>query len=371
MDDFLVKACKRYFDEQFSLDAGSLAISGSYAADLATTKSDVDLILLVNDSSKLRSRVGQYIVDIYQKFRFEILITDKQEMLKIAANAAKPGYIDLGFDNIRAMERILSARPIVGKCFWRLLLEDVDRNQYSKSLARMHSEYSVLDFDDLCGALHMADYLQSIEFYRTLLWRHLEAFLCLKGDTIGRRKWISRRLLRVIEDNYLIKNGFLKYYALAELSGQPSLIIWINEAMRFHQYVNFVNLFALEDVIREEVEPYHHMAKDELFITANIILPTKIRKGFFVKSQKGSIKVDKLLAFILALCHRPITIEQMHSILNSVNLELETKELSYSRTHQAANRLLRNGLLKKLDHKQAHYYFDFFNKLAMENILGV
>jgi len=223
VDQGLARRVKTYYDAKYCNKALSIAIAGSQAQGLQTSRSDIDLIVLVAKESPLAVHDGKYLCDIIDDLRLEMLILEEGSAANMIHQLQDPSFDFFIEHHRRMIERLLSAKPLAGLDAWSRIVSAVSLEDYALKLSREYIKVAVGHFDDVVGAITDDDDLLAIHCYRTLLQHSLEGLLCLYGDTYGKAKWISRRLKRIPALADQLLKGYVRFGIDCEL-GSPELV---------------------------------------------------------------------------------------------------------------------------------------------------
>jgi len=294
------------------LDA--ISLSGSYAAGLATEKSDVDLVILIHQKSKHENKIGNFLVDQIDDKILESLVVDRKFISNLISDSTSQNYSSLNPNDIKLMEWVFSAVPLTGNGVWMDALSEFDRSNYRQKLSKYHQGIAISHFDDFVGEIFAEDYISAIFRLRGFMYHLTEALLSLYGDTNGRQKWILKRLKREMAIEQNIKDDFFKYFLRIHGENKAELIGWIIQCLRLTQKINYETLsYAIPFVKRvDECSGPLFICRDGLFVVS-------LETGFYVKTMEDRFAIDELTALILANCHRLTSAETLLKIAISSN----------------------------------------------------
>ncbi|WP_147113021.1 nucleotidyltransferase domain-containing protein [Tateyamaria sp. syn59] len=291
----IVTAAKERYGEALR----AIALTGSHAWGFATDRSDVDLIALLDGAAVPADRIGRYDVIVSQGRHAEILIVDQDYTAKLSATLNATRRLDGSFDQLELVEKMRTAIVLYGQQSWHACTSQFD---YAR-LARLHYAYHMASaasfFDDCVGAFD-AHPLTAISAARLCLYHQMEALLCQRGDTNGRRKWIFRRL-EGHDVRSELAEGFLRYQFRMEAVTEDEMRAWAGGMLRFSQALG-------REVLAEGScwPPVQHGPDEgQPFITPDAVFLSHLGKVILVKTADRSFQLDLPSMALLALCHEP------------------------------------------------------------------
>jgi len=320
----LKNSCAAYFHNTFSSDADVLAITGSHAAGLANSKSDLDLILLTKPESRLDDRVGEYINCQIDGVMSEILIVDPKMLSNIARRLSQGDISEYNPQDILLNEKIVSAIPVIGHEHWGEYFHAFDVSVYRSLLCEYHLKRSSAYFDDMIGSYAEGDLLLAVDALRITLSSSLEAFLCRSGDTYGKRKWLSKRIVRCPDADFSTKAGYVYYfYDAVDTSSGKKVERWLCRAQRFVQFVNSKLLLSPNQIEVPEINQEFGLASNEdFFLTSDFLHLICIQQKYYLKTRCENLVIDEVSASILSVCCFPMRATEIkRQIAQAFNLE--------------------------------------------------
>lgn len=310
------------FYEKFKNDADAMLLTGSQSSGLATSKSDVDLILLIGPSSCYYEDSDQYVVEFYNDTLCEILFLNYNSLNKIIQNYKQKDYCLLSTKELKIMEKVFSAKPIFGEKTWLSHIESVNFDQYAEKISARHIRLSIGDINDVIGAVNDERYLLAIDFLRNVLWRQAETLLCLTGDTNSRRKWLTSRLERATLLNPLIYQGFIEFNFLSNISSPNQLAVFIDKFQRFSQYLNYEI-----DRMQFSRKCLNILVDDKKnnIISKPFTFIVRTQGKFFLKNLNGDSIIDDCTARIILACHQKVN---KVFVVNNIQISYDTATIS-------------------------------------------
>jgi predicted nucleotidyltransferase len=176
---------------------------GSYAEGLATITSDMDVMLVHQDSVSRDEFLTAHYPAEYDGVRIDIIIFSKSEILKLL----KSGQGDLTKLSARQMEfvhKVLKGRAILNIDYYHKFIANFDYNTFKHNVFLRHLWVANDQYTDLIGLMHGYHLREAAETARSLTRSYIDAFLALCGETYPRSKWRLRKLERSLSPQSII-----------------------------------------------------------------------------------------------------------------------------------------------------------------------
>ncbi|MCJ9720038.1 nucleotidyltransferase domain-containing protein [Agrobacterium sp. SHOUNA12C] len=333
------------FRNRFLQHADAIVLVGSQARGYATSKSDIDLILLMKGGSDNPLADNSFLTEVMSGIRTEILILKPDTVearLKLWRQCA---YRGMNYEERRFIEKVTNAIPIVGKSDWEKVLENFSKEEYQKQVLHDNLIFASKTFDDAAGLYCDGDHLGAVETVRSIIQVQLEALLCTLGDTGERRRWLLRRL-RVIEDlDPRVIDGFIEFNFNMINRDYTSIESWSNAAMRFHQFVQYMVFRQTNRFASDLLEEISHSEEDIRYITPDWMFLNRIQDKWYAKTLSGGHIIDTRSALILMLCHKVCTLSDLEAGLLSAGVQIDVSEDNASVTLHCVKKLIFGRLL--------------------------
>ncbi|PYE86684.1 nucleotidyltransferase domain-containing protein [Phyllobacterium leguminum] len=338
---------RRFFYEQFSEEGEAIALAGSQALGYATSRSDIDLVLLIKPSSGLSQSDMSFLTQLISGRRTEILILTPGTIEERFARTKAEKYNNLGYSDRRFIERISTAIPIVGEQRWNAILTSFDRDTYVAQMLRDNLTLASKSFDDLVGLYVDGDYINAVDAVRFLLQVELEALLCTFGDTGDRRRWLLRRAGLIKDLDPKVTSGFTEYNFNMINNKFSTNFEWIENAMRFHQYIQCQILIKKYHADIGNLICSDYNTHSSAFITPSLLFLDCVNETWYVKTAKESRVIDETSSFILMICHLGQNINNIAYYFSLISPALATSSDTIKFLSSRIDQLVDLGLLTK------------------------
>lgn len=306
LDAALADHCREMFGGRLT----AAALTGSQLRGWATEFSDFDLIALLDEHGSNEEPGQNYIGGLFRGALTEALVIDQVELDRIVGLSDRSEYNSIPMEDILALEKVLSARPILGEDVWAERVARVDQSAYRERLAQRQRRFATNTFDDVRGAWCQGDLGVAVDTVRALLRNEVEALLCASGDTNGRSKWMS---LRVAECTALpsdFRDRFRRIHFAFDLDVEDAMGPWIEDAFAFHVECQRL-FFHLTQGFATRPDRW------ENGVELRPVLPlfvARLRDSWVAKSPAGAVSIPRGAAEALLLVDRPISFEAIAGV---------------------------------------------------------
>ncbi|NTA59885.1 nucleotidyltransferase domain-containing protein [Agrobacterium tumefaciens] len=297
---------RSYYQDKFAQNGLAIALAGSQALGYATSKSDIDLVLLAKPGSVLADKDQEYITDVVAGTRAEILVLVPETIERLLRHTRETGYKDLNYAQRRRIERLTTALPIVGASNWEKVLELFSRPDYQKQVLADNLVLASKSFDDLAGLVCDGDYTNAVDSMRFLLQVQMECLLCTYGDTGDRRRWLLRRMRLMDGFDPTVVDGFVDFNFNMINSKYSTLLEWLLQAFRFHQKVQCKVLMRNTFEFDCPIDTPTTVLTGRKYILSDFVFVLNIMDKWFVKSLESMHIIDLTSATILLMCSREV-----------------------------------------------------------------
>lgn len=253
--DFILSRIKNLKDDDI------IYLSGSILEGFGNASSDVDVFVICNgldEDRKLtfnketeeeeiaistsQSLIHNFIVD---DIRFDIEYWDIKDVHSLINKLNAINFSDdyhrtrLNNDEMDFIHRLKFGEPLFNKGNFKEILQNINFEKLSYIQAIIFSEQYSSFLEDIQGAMESEDLGTVYVLGDILLETSINQFLSINGETNPSRKWIYRKLKRLITENYeyeCVLNNFLE---LKSYRFEPNTITQhIYDLVSFTQTIN-------------------------------------------------------------------------------------------------------------------------------------
>ncbi|NSX94049.1 nucleotidyltransferase domain-containing protein [Agrobacterium tumefaciens] len=336
------KQIAHLFATRFNGSASAIVLTGSQAKGFATAKSDIDLIVLINDDSE-QLKNDTFSTEMIDGHRAEILHLEPSYIKKKLDRYLASSYDGITYDERKFIEKLRSAVPIVGAQQWNDTVSNFSSDLYEASVLRKSLAMSSKIFDDAAAHYLEGDYLIAVDSVRSLLQHEIESLLCLAGDTSERRRWLLKRLEENSQIDRRITTGFAEFCYNMINNNYGSLKDWADAAMRYHQYAQLLINLQITDEEENYFTEYQKPFSGG-FVSPDWLYIVHTSGQWFSKTLDRNVVIDKPIAMILMFCHVHRSEEQISTMLSNY-LGFSAKDHNAERVKEMLTKLSEAGLL--------------------------
>lgn len=290
------------------------SLIGSHAEGLATVTSDIDILLVHNDSVSPVLSPDENRPVLLDGLRVDIIRFSYRE-LEFLLESGRGNLIKLSSRQIEFIHKILKGHPIINQqnheiCYEILKIDDFNRGVYLRHLLMANDQYN-----DLVGLLEGRHIHAATETARSLTRSYADAFLALHGDTYSRSKWRLSKLERVLSQESPLFREILRieFGGIGEISDE-SLHAFIGHCMAVVRALQLSCYFGLSLV------NYLYTPSRNTNFTGNLSQIEILGEKFIFRNMFDEKAVDPLTALCL-LADEEFTDAEIHSALERVNFD--------------------------------------------------
>ncbi|WP_147112997.1 hypothetical protein [Tateyamaria sp. syn59] len=311
------------------------AITGSTAAELSNTTSNLDAWVVLDDVSYPMNTPSVRQSYNHAARNIKALLMRKSEWSRLIRHLEK---IDLSVHSQESisLESVMNSKRLYGNEQFDELITNEVRQTYAERLFDGQRDMSLSLFLDYLGALEDGEPALITELLQSLFRSELECLLIQKGDTYRKAKWLPKRLRRKSE---LAEKYYATYRNLLlrpEALGTPEWTDWVHEIWSCHQVVQWDILFGRREMVSlsngdavSGLQVPSHNRSSPLFIL-------QINDRYFCKTVDRQFELSELAA---CLACQP----KLRGSNGQIKLP---PEVTTAQLEQAYGSLARSGLLR-------------------------
>ncbi len=342
LNDELFQSLKEYCQSEFGSNALTCTITGSQAVGLATSGSDIDLVVVISNEALEKNYKSKYVSKIVDDKIAEALVMSESNALRIVTLLKSSSYNNISAGELDIMRKFSCSIPVTGCGYFNKLMADISMPESEVNWFKLHRRNAVTTFDDVCGALADNDYMLAVEFFRYLLNEEINALLCTFGDIYSRPKWITRRVEKINSLRGDFHETFLSINFLYGITKTSDLRSWLNKALAFHkelQFRMFSKAYQLQISDAYSGEPCGNSV-----VSACPMFFLEYENEWIIKTLVGTHVVDAIAAEVLLLAFGPI---QCNALVDSIsgNLAVASSSVTTETRRRCIDKLLDIELL--------------------------
>ncbi len=225
-----IQACiQKYCNNE--MNVRSLLLCGSHAVGLNISRSDLDMSILVEDVSKLGVRDGEYIVEVFDGVRVELLVMSWGLFLKNLR--ALERYAQSLNMKKHPLDKFVHAVPVWGNEAFSKEMELFERGSFgSRFIDYLHSN-GVNVFEDILGALETNKYDLAILWSRRLVTMIMDALLAKHDNFYCRPKWQLERVAVELGKASDLYKMYRKIILTSDSESDETKQSWVKQALIF------------------------------------------------------------------------------------------------------------------------------------------
>ncbi|WP_321905608.1 hypothetical protein [Paraburkholderia tropica] len=316
------------------------SVVGSVAEGLATTTSDTDIFLVVEDeavcrlsSMRLRAlEVGGRLIDV-------VLLGRKEVEDLLGTSADKWKFLDLR--KLEFVHKIIFGCVFFGLPGFRVLTEKFSIEDFLYGMRDRYLRNANDEFSNLVGYLDDNLLLSAADTARTYVRSCLDAYLSTLGDCYPQPKWRIQRLLRNIDRTAPVVDEVLRVEFDAPYRDEVLLKGWIESCLRTARKFQ-LGVFFGEGAFSAFEKNSSNSTLDHFFPDRFVV--ERIDGLFVVRVGKSHGGIDSRTAAILLSLAWPIDNETRAGILKS-ELGMEISADGISLRHQS---FIKSKIVKKI-----------------------
>ncbi|MDO7412001.1 nucleotidyltransferase domain-containing protein [Acinetobacter baumannii] len=230
--------CKEKFIN-VNFDKACLLLVGSYVGGYETLKSDLDLILIIEEYEDFYSKYN-YLVEVIDGVRVEILLMTPDYYLNCLSDIYKKGVCR----DLHRSHKFTNNKVVLGEEYYNELVVNFDFKAYLGKQVERFQRKAANTFEDILG---VDSNLALLQFWqRDLINLIIDCFLYKKEDFFDKTKWRVERLKKNIKINEkFILDDYIKYMLYSSVINKES--IWVNDTTVFLNRIQLISLFKISD----------------------------------------------------------------------------------------------------------------------------
>ncbi|MBY5935058.1 hypothetical protein KUV51_18785 [Tateyamaria omphalii] len=249
-----------YFEARFGENLKIGLITGSVAAGVANSRSDLDLVIVLDDCSALIDGDCGFKAFNIEGMRADTLIMTQACLKRVISLIPKQSFKDYTKDNM-CVEKLMNADVVFGHDAYEDVIDDTVALEFRKRLFLGQRQISWGIFDDYIGMCLEKNDVGRVEMLQALVRNELECFLIQSGSTFRKTKWISKKLEALGQRG----DPYTKFYRDTLLTvpslDEPALTNWEADVWNFQRKIQLNFLF--EDLADKVLTGSAPCASDE------------------------------------------------------------------------------------------------------------
>ena len=239
----LHKALNEYFEAKFGENYRIGLITGSVAAGVANSRSDLDLVIVLNDYSSVVRQECDFKAFNVKGRKADALVMSLKFFKHLISLINHQRFKDDTRENM-SIEKIMNSAVVFGCDIYDEVIDDRVRAEFGQRLflAQRHISWGI--FDDYVGMCVEKNSIGRVEMLQNLIRNELECMLIKTGNTFRKTKWISKKL----EGLGAAGEEYLKFYRekLLIVPGlsDSNLTPWEVEIWNFQRKIQLNLLFG-------------------------------------------------------------------------------------------------------------------------------
>nr|WP_316642651.1 nucleotidyltransferase domain-containing protein [uncultured Roseateles sp.] len=287
--DERIERIKEHLSPRFNQDDILFAaVIGSYAEQLQTPSSDVDIIAVFEHEG-----ADFFETTVFQEKEIDVWFCSIESYINLLALADRDSYFNLAPRQLELIHKATHGYAIFGHEEYAKHTAKWNQEGFQKKLIDYYIQLARSAFDSLHGVILKGDWLASVDFGRQLIRLLIDAMLAHSGDTYPKRKWRFARCSRV--DSHYSK--LTSEYFILELNGPTpeSWGEWVNRCLTLTVNIQleiYGNLLPTEQILEPADKPGHLTRTNALLLARNGDLYVLFTfAGAFKTSLAGALKL--------------------------------------------------------------------------------
>ncbi|WP_175883872.1 nucleotidyltransferase domain-containing protein [Burkholderia sp. BCC0044] len=208
----------------------ALLLVGSYAEGLSTRTSDLDFIVLTNESVTSWGEDEEFRVCQIDGRRIEVLVLNYAGISKIFGICDAENYNLYSLRKLEFIHRLLNGIPLHGREYHDSLIAG-RKKSFQRRMADFYIKAGENIFEDIVGCKASGDLLTLTMQTRELARFSFDALLATEGDTYPKVKWRARRIARVFEARPDVVESYLDVEFRVPFDSESTIETWCRHVM--------------------------------------------------------------------------------------------------------------------------------------------